>query len=760
MKKNILWFSEVGKEDTKIVGGKGANLGEMVNAGFPVPNGFIVTADAYTAFLEKQNLVEKINDYLRQCDINDSRSLQQSSETIKRLIKKTRVPKEIADDIIEAYLSLDKGKLSFSQPLVAIRSSATAEDLPTASFAGQQATFLNVKGEANVVEKVKDCWASLFEARAIFYRQQKGFDHFKVKIAVPVQKMVQAEASGVLFTVDPITGDKNSLVIEAIFGLGEYIVQGTVTPDYYLVDKRNLHILKKNIAEQKIMLSLQPGGTKKRKVKDNLQKKQKITDQQILALAKLGKRIEKHYYFPQDIEWAVEKGKIYIVQTRPITTLKEVEKSRDQSLADLKKEDIILQGDPASPGIASGPVCLVKSAKFIDKVSSGDILVAEQTNPDYVPAMRKAVAIVTEKGGRTSHAAIVSRELGIPAVVGAKDAMKILKDFPVVTVEGNTGNVYKGAIIGQNRRADMIERVKSNMKLVTATKLYVNLAEPSRAAEIASRHVDGVGLLRAEFMIAHIGKHPKLFIKEKKEDQFISQLSEQLEAFCSPFNPRPVVYRATDFKTNEYRNLKGGELFEPEEANPMMGFRGAARYIADAEVFRLELEAIKYVRNKKKLKNLWLMIPFVRTPEELLKVKKIVSASGLTRAASFKLWIMVELPVNVIMLEDFIEVGIDGVSIGSNDLTMLILGTDRDNSEVAHIFDERNPAVLWALERVIKICHQKNITSSICGQAPSDYPELVEKLVNWGITSISVNPDAIDRTRETIYQAEKKLLAK
>ena len=430
---------------------------------------------------------------------------------------------------------------------------------------------------------------------------------------------------------------------------------------------------------------------------------------------------------------------------------------------------VLVNGDPASPGIASGPVRVIKSVKEIDQVHPGDVLVAPQTNPDYVPAMRKAVAIVTETGGRTSHAAIVSRELGIPAIVGVAGATTKLTTGQVITVHGSRGVVYKGGIYksagikdddGNSQSLTPGSPTKIFKDYKTATKVYVNLAEPNRVEEVAKQHVDGVGLLRAEFMIAGIGVHPKKFIKDRKQEHFVGALSEKLAVFCKAFNPRPVVYRATDFRTNEYRNLKGGSEFEPEEANPMLGFRGCYRYISDPAVFELELEAIKRVRNKMNLKNLWLMIPFVHTPGELAQVKKIIAAEGLTRSSSFKLWMMVEIPSNVILLEQFLEQGIDGVSIGSNDLTMLILGVDRDNSEVAQVFNERDPAVLWALERVIKTCHKHHVTSSICGQAPSDYPELVEKLVHWGITSISVNRDVIGQVRQTIYEAEAKLVTK
>jgi pyruvate,water dikinase len=423
---------------------------------------------------------------------------------------------------------------------------------------------------------------------------------------------------------------------------------------------------------------------------------------------------------------------------------------------------LILKGDPASPGIASGSVKVVYSAAEIDRVYEGDVLVTVQTNPDFVPAMKRAVAIVTERGGRTSHAAIVSRELGIPAVVGTASATTKLKTGQMITVNGGKGEVYQGALTEtQKMQIRMaVKTASTHTHLKTATKIYVNMASPTRVQEVGKMNFDGIGLLRAEFMIADIGVHPKKLIKDHKEKLFISKLGADLLKFCQAFNPRPVVYRATDFKTNEYRNLIGGREFEPEESNPMLGFRGAYRYMSDPKVFELELETIKMIRNKYGFKNLWLMLPFVRTVKELVEVKKIIGVSGLLRSPSFKLWMMVEIPSNVILIDQFCQAGIDGVSIGSNDLTMLILGTDRDNTEVAPEFDERNEAVTWAIEKIVITCHKYNVTSSICGQAPSDYPELVEKLVAWGITSMSVNPDALDHVKETVYQAERKLVKK
>jgi len=750
--KFVVDIKEVDKEDILMVGGKGANLGEMVNAGFPIPKGFIVTSFAYFNFLEENSLSLKIKSLLSNFDRNSTDQLQDVSERVSSLIKRGEFPEHLKKEVIKRYRNL--GGI-FRKALVAVRSSATAEDLPQASFAGQQASFLNIKGEANLINAIRNCWASLFTPRAIFYREENRIDHFKVGIAIVVQEMIQSEISGVAFTIDPTLSDKRTMVIEAIWGLGEMIVQGEVTPDRYKVDKITLELLEKEIAPQTVEMVKKNGENRKVKIPASRQQKQKLTDQEIKELAEIIRNIHQHYYFPQDIEWAYQKKKFYIIQSRPVTTIEEVRKKVESGYRKEALGKVLLTGIPASPGISTGPVKIIKSIRQLRLIKRGDVLVAEMTSPDFVPAMKKASAIVTDKGGQTSHAAIVSRELGIPCVVGTSNATKLLEDETVVTVDGAKGKVFAG---NKTALVEVKKEVLDDEKFLemhTKTKIYVNLAEPQKAVEISRFPVDGVGLLRAEFMITQIGVHPRQAIKEKKQSQFIDRLALDIQTFCKAFNPRPVVYRATDFKSNEYRNLRGGRFFEPQEANPMLGFRGAFRYIADPQSFELELAAIKKVRENG-YKNIWLMIPFVRSYLELQKVKQIITSAGLIRSPSFKIWMMVELPVNVIMLEKFIDVGIDGISIGSNDLTMLMLGTDRDNSDVANAYNERDPSVLWALEKVIKTCRKYGITSSICGQAPSQYEDLVEKLVSWGITSISVNPDAIAHVKHIVYKAEER----
>ena len=788
--KNIVWFEEVHKDDVGLVGGKGANLGEMTNAHLPIPYGFVLTSHAYFEFINHNDLAPKIKKFLTSVNVDNPHELQQASKEVQSLILDADVPKSITNSVLEYYKNITikeeeylsktasiASKFSktlkqvYRPALVAVRSSATAEDLPGASFAGQQETYLNVLGETALLIKIQECWASLFTERAIYYRHHQGFDDVKIGLAAVVQRMVQSEKSGIAFSIDPVTNDKTKIVVEAIVGLGEYIVQGKVTPDHYEVDKRSFVITKKEAKYQNLKYVRSGNGNREIKLDKAIGSELKLSDQEIVTVALLVKQIEDHYFFPQDIEWAIEGDKTFIVQSRPITTIKkpdstkattgkEGDKNKSDEITSTQDAAVmpIVTGAPASPGMVTGPVTVIHSPSEIDRIHKGDILVAPQTNPDYVPAMKKAAAIVTEKGGRTSHAAIVSRELGIPAVVGAEGATTKLKSGQTVTVNGSTGEVFKGAISSStSAKASVDEQAKlrsEDRNLKTLTKVYINLAEPEQAESLAKRHVDGIGLLRAEFMIAGIGVHPKYMIKHGRQHEFVRKLTHDLIKFVKPFSPRPVIYRATDFKTNEYRNLKGGDEFEPKEENPMLGFRGASRYIADPEEFMLELEAIANIW-KMGYNNLHLMIPFIRRPWELIKIKAMIARAGLFNLPGFKLLIMVEVPAAALELESFLKIGVDGVSIGTNDLTMMLLGVDRDNENVASVYDERSEAVVGVLEQIVKTCVKYKVSCSICGQAASDYTELVEKLVRAGITSVSVNPDAIERTRRLIFDIER-----
>ena len=744
--KAIAWFEEVGRGDIPIAGGKGANLGELTGAGVPVPPGFIVTADAYYQFLQESSLVERIQRELIYLDPKDSKSLQETAYQIKQMISQVPMALGMTDEIKKAYRRMGQG-------LVAVRSSATAEDLPEASFAGQQSTYLNVQGEDNVVAAVQNCWASLFEPRAIFYRNEHGFDHLKVGIAVVVQSMVQSEVSGVVFTAEPLSRNDRRIIIEAAYGLGEAVVSGELTPDLYLLDKDNLEILERKVVEQEWQLVRNPAsrGERRSNIRSALpperQHQQKLTDAEIVQLATIAKTIESLYGAPQDIEWAKEGGKIFIVQTRPITTL-EIER---QPVEEISGTELLI-GLPASPGVAAGLAEIIIHPSEIGMLKQGEVLVAEMTTPDFVPAMKRAAAIVTDRGGRTCHAAIVSRELGVPCIVGTGNATKVLKRKQEVTVDGFQGKVYEGRVISdQKTEAPAIAK----RRVKTLTRVYVNLADPDLASNASKRDVDGVGLLRAEFMIANIGEHPRYMLEQNRGQEFADKLAVGLHAFAKSFHPRPVVYRTTDFKTNEYRNMKGGEKYEEVEENPMLGYRGCCRYVREPDIFTLELDAIQKVREE--FNNLWVMIPFVRRVRGLTHAKLIMEQQGLVRSKDFKLWMMVEVPSNIVLMDKFVDVGIDGISIGSNDLTQLTLGLDRDSEKLAELFDERDEAVLWCLDKAIRTAKRRGITSSICGQAPSVYPELTAKLVKWGITSISVNPDMIERTRDIIAKVEEEL---
>ncbi len=763
--KDIFWFEELDRSSLAEAGGKGANLGEMLKAGFPVPPGFVASSGAYFKHLDHNDLREPITEMLVGLDVNDTAKLQDTAEKIQNMIIDGEVPPEIEEEIKTNYQKLCDMRAD-EEVYVAVRSSATAEDLPGASFAGQQSTFLNVHGQDGTVKAVKDCWASLFTARAIFYRVQNGFDHMKVGLSAIVQEMVQSEKAGVMFTVNPVNNRKNEIMIEAAYGLGEVVVSGSVTPDTYIVDKDGFKIQRKDLAKQTWMIIKHKGENAKAEIKDDMQDKQKISDEAIVELAKIGQKLEEHYDFPQDIEWAYANDEMYIVQSRPITTLEdEKEPKASPSVpeeleggTDVSEAEVLLRGLGSSPGFGIGNVNLLGSAKDIPRMEKDAILVTDMTTPDFVPAMKKAAAIVTNTGGMTSHAAIVSRELGIPCIVGTQRATDVLKEGMTVTVDGTHGIVYKGKVALGGAPGSEEAGAVAAASPVTGTKIYVNLAEVELAEKTAKLPVDGIGLLRAEFMVADMGEHPRKMYDEGRENEFIDKLADGMRRFASAFYPRPVVYRTTDFKTNEYRNLKGGGKYEPEEANPMMGYRGAARYIAEPAVFKMELKAIKKVREEFGLTNLWMMVPFVRRIGELRAIKEMMQQVELYRTKDFQLWIMVEVPSTVFIIDEFCEEGIDGVSIGTNDLTQLVLGIDRDNATLAQGFDERNSAVYRALEQVIKTTRKYGITSSLCGQAPSVYPSFAEKLVEFGITSMSVNPDAVERTRKIVASAEQKVM--
>lgn len=758
--KRIVSISDLGKNDIDIAGGKGANLGELVAAGFNVPPGFVLTTAAYDHFMESSKIGDRVKELLSKVDASSEASLQEASTKIRELFDTVEIPADLKEQTLAAHKAMFKGK---KMGLVAVRSSATAEDLPTASFAGQQDTYLNVESQEELLDKVRKCWSSLYTPRAIYYRVTKGFEHSKVKLAVVVQKMINSEISGIMFTVDP-NSEMPHIIIEAGYGLGEALVGGKVTPDTYVVDKFHDKILNKRIAKQTWKLVRgKDGECEKADVPEELRNIQKMTDEQILALGEIGRNIEAHYDRPMDIEWCIEERVMYIVQARPVTTLssngaKANGKAQDHGLGQSAK--ILLKGLGASPGVAGGPVRIVSEEMNLEVVKKGDVLVTAMTSPDMVPAMTRAAAIVTDEGGMTCHAAIVARELGIPCIVGATHATELLKDGEKITVDGSMGVVYEGIAAPKKEEKAAVAVVTSAP--VTGTKVYVNLAIPQKAEEVSKLPVSGVGLMRIEFLFtSYIQEHPCSLIEKGESKFLVDKLSDGIAMVAKAFYPRPVILRTSDFKTNEYRDMEGGEKFEPHEENPMIGWRGCSRYVSDSyrEAFKLELKAIKKVREEMGLKNLHVMLPFVRTIDEVRQITAMMKEVGLVRNRDFKLYLMAEIPCNIFMAEEFAE-WCDGFSIGSNDLTQLTMGADRDSDVLGKMgyFDERNEAIKRAIKILIDAAHRKGCTVGICGQAPSVYPEFTEFLVKAGIDTISLNPDTVVSTINTIASAEQRIL--
>lgn len=765
MKKSdfVLWFKDLGKEDIPLVGGKCANLGELYGQiGVPVPNGFAVSAYAYKIFLEKTGAGKKINPLLSDINTDDLESLQRVSDRIRKQIESLPIPEEIENSILKAYdrLCTQRKKKNVA---VAVRSSATAEDLPGASFAGQQDTYLNVNRKT-LLKRVHQCWGSLFTPRAIAYRKEKGFAHDQVLISVGVQELIESYVSGVTFTMEPVSGDKNKVVINASWGLGEAIVSGSVTPDEYVVEKNTLRIVAKEIFKKdKQIVSDKGGSTKWVTVPKNMQDKPALTDKEIARLVQYGVQIENHYKFPQDIEWAIDKdGRTFILQSRPVTVGVTTEEIKKKERRDFMEQDILIRGLGVSPGQGSGKAKIILKVKDIANLEKGEVLVTEMTTPDWVPAMKKASAIVTNLGGKTCHAAIVSRELGVPCIVGTKTATEVIKDGQIVTVDGKRGLVFKGEPVEREAVKTVLAPVDLSAQIITATKVYVNLSIPEIAKKVAQEtNADGVGLLRAEHLMLTIGKHPRLLLEEGGEKMMIDTFSRGIAEVAEAFSPRPIVYRFLDFKPDEFLQLKGGEKYEKGHVgpNPMIGYRGEYRYMKEDDIFRLELKAVRQARETMGFTNTWVMVPFVRTLEVFRKTVSIMREEGLDNRTDpdFKLWIMVEVPSACFMIEEFCKEDIDGVSFGTNDLTMLILGVDRNDVSVQEIYDERNLAVLRAIAYTITVCKKHGVTTSICGQAPSVYPDYLEFMIRCGCTSISVNPDVAVASRRMVAMVEQKI---
>jgi pyruvate,water dikinase len=770
----ILDLKSIRKDMLSVAGGKGANLGELIAFGIRVPPGFVITSNAYKYFIEYNNLKEKIKEVLEKESDEES-----ASEKIRSLILSALVPKDLEESIYKGYDSLSK--MVGKEVLVAVRSSATAEDIAEASFAGQQDTYLNVS-RSELIEAVKKVWASLYTARAISYRKAKSIDQLNISMAVVVQKMVNSRSAGVMFTLHPSTGDRNYIVIESSWGLGESVVGGKVTPDEVVIEKSSLKIVERRLSHKTSKIVYDPVARKNKTVQLTGEEADtmSINDEEAIELAKLALKIEEHYGRPMDIEWAIDSDlkfpdNVFIVQARPETYWSNKGKEEQKEKKSSGSGRILTKGIPASPGIAVGKARVLLDLKDAKNFQQGEILVTKMTDPDWVPIMKIASAIVTDEGGRTSHAAIVSRELGIPAVVGTGNATKVIQDGQEITVDATRGIIYEGKVVqeeGEKSSAQTVtpqasvsgisREVLLSLYPVTATKIYMNLGQPDIINKYLDLPFEGIGLMRIEFIVSEwIKYHPLYLIKIGKPEEFVNKLAEGISMVASAIYPRPVVVRFSDFKSNEYKSLQGGTEFEPDERNPMIGWRGVSRYISKQyePAFRLEVKAILKVREEMGLSNVWVMFPFVRTTWELNKAIKIMEEEGLRRSSDFKVWIMAEVPSVVVLADEFSKI-VDGFSIGSNDLAQLTLGVDRDSDLLARMgyYDERDPAVLESIRRLIRTAHKYGRTVSICGQAPSVYPEVVEFLVKEGIDSISVNPDAVITTRRWVASVEQKIL--
>jgi len=738
--------------DAEEAGGKGANMGEMVAAGLPVPPGFVALRDSYLASMQEAGIAEELNVAHREAMLAalDTSRFDEMCAHMHELVLKAGMAADVREKIVAAYRAMGP------DCCVAVRSSATGEDGADASFAGMNETFTNVRGEDELIAKVQQCWASLFGPRVVSYRASRGFTADPA-MAVVVQLMIASERSGVAFTADPTTDATDVVVVEAAFGQGEVVVSGSVEPDTYVVDKQNGEIRSRRMGYKSFKIVRGDDGRDLRvDLDDTAAQARVLGDDEVRAIAEIAVRSERHAGCPQDTEWAIAGGTTYIVQTRPITTLNRAGKPAAE------KHEVLLQGLPAVPGAASGVVRVLTAPGEGARLQDGEVLVAQMTNPDWLPTMRRAAALVTDSGGMTCHAAIVARELGLPCIVGARTATRDLRDGTVVTIDGTHGRVLAGRVAEESQKngagGAQTAPVAAPAAEVTATKIYVNVAMPDRAEAAAALDVDGVGLLRAELILedALHNRHPRDLIEHGEQDSLVDSLATAVGRVAAAFSPRPVIYRASDFRTNEFRNLKGGERYEPQEHNPMIGYRGCYRYVSNPDLFNLELAALARVRERNP--NLHLMIPFVRTKWELERCLELVDASPLGRQRGLHRWVMAEVPSVVYWLPEYVGMGIDGVSIGSNDLTQLMLGVDRDSDQCAELYDEADAAVLDAIGQIISTARRLGITASLCGQAPSTKPEFAEHLVRMGITSISVTPDVAHTARRIVAAAERRLL--
>jgi pyruvate, water dikinase len=757
-------FSKLGCIDVAYAGGKGANLGELTSAGMPVPRGFVVGAPAYAVFCAETGLRERLTELLDGLDVEDTAALQVASTAARRLFDDTEMPEPLQRKIRSSYEQLVGED---AEAPVAVRSSATAEDTAESSFAGMNETFLNIRGADAVIDAVRRCWRSLFGARTIYYRGVNNFGQADMDIAVVVQLQLASTRAGVMFTVNPATGQHDELVIEGSFGLGEAVVSGSVSPDRYVVEKATLAIRRREVHHKELVIEYAPnGGTQTRNLSEQEAVRPVLSDEEVIAVATLGRRIEQHYGTPQDTEWAFDPdGALWMLQSRPITTLHDEASPSVTAQETGERQAVLLRGLGGAPGSASGAARILASLADAEELKDGDVLITHMTAPDWLPLMRRAAAIVTDSGGMTCHAAIVSRELGIPCVVGTGEATRKLRNGETVSVDATRGVVLEGASASAAAQASSDKRAASAAldapapAPVTATQILVNLSEPSQVERVKGLPADGVGLLRAELMVleALAGDHPRTLLEEGRGEDFAARMADALSTFALGFAPRPITYRTIDFRTNEFSGLRGGERFEPDEANPMIGYRGALRYTREPDVFALEMEALRRVWDAGQ-HNLHVMLPFVRTARELRRCRELIADAGLLDQPGFELWVMAEVPSVLFNLAEYAALGITGISIGSNDLTQLLLGADRDNEVLAETFDERDPAVTAYLRELIPRARQLGLRTSICGQAPSVHPEYAELLVRAGIDAISVSVDVLDRTRALVASAEQRVL--
>ncbi|MFB6112703.1 MAG: pyruvate, water dikinase [Halodesulfurarchaeum sp.] len=744
----IRWLEDSRADDVDSVGGKGASLGEMTDAGLPVPSGFVVTADTYRTFIEETGIKAELFD-AADVDVENSSSLAEAESRAKKLILETDLPSSVTREILEAYDALGDGSA-----FVAVRSSATAEDLPEASFAGQQETFLNIR-RADLLDRVKRCWASLFTQRAIYYRDQQGFDHAAVDIAVVVQEMVDAEKSGVMFTSHPSTGEE-TVIIEAAWGLGEAVVSGAVSPDNYVVDRTRGEITEATVAEKSVMMERdeETGDTIEREVPPDRKQARVLDAQEIEDLVALGRRVESHYGTPQDVEWAIADGTVYMLQSRPITTIDEAS-GEDGETEEGTDGSELVSGLGASPGIASGAVRVIRNLDQLDKVGEGDVIVTEMTTPDMVPAMKRASGIITDEGGMTSHAAIISRELGVPAVVGTGNATDVLADDMIVTLDGDRGAVMEGREeAGEEREPVEEARPKTPVKPMTATEVKVNVSIPEAAERAAATGADGVGLLRLEHLILGTNKTPDRYIADHGAKAYVDEIVDGVRAVADEFYPRPVRVRTLDAPTDEFRQLEGG-TDEPVEHNPMLGWRGIRRGLDEPDVFKHELEAFRRLYDMG-YDNVEIMFPLVNDERDVERVRELLLEVGIDPEK--RSWgVMIETPASVMTVDEMATAGIDFASFGTNDLTQYTLAVDRNNENVADRFDELHPGVLRMIGQTIDTCREHDVDTSICGQAASR-PEMIEFLVSEGISSISANIDAVRDVQHEVKRVEQRMI--